>query len=134
MAARMSIAVIRDIPGGFLAGTGASVMAVYEEDKLNGDRNQSVRSQTEGGGDDSGGGGGALEDEDSVGVDGVVIAKVGGYAATRFVPLCEGCGGAVSSLALAPGKGWIDTTFHHTILCTFGSKHQLATAIKLWSM
>ena len=43
------------------------------------------------------------EAEDSVGVDGVLVAKVGGYVATRFMPLADGCGGAVKSLAVAPG-------------------------------
>ena len=101
LAARKSITAITDIPGGFLAGTGASVMSVYEEVKLDGSQN-SGGNQTDGGsGGGGGGGGGALEDE---GFDGVVIAKVGGYAATRFVPLSEGCGGRVRSLALAPGR------------------------------
>lgn len=78
-------------------------MAVYQEEPHDGKPSASTTSRSHA----DGGGGGALEDappEDSVGVDGVVIAKVGGYTATRFVPLCEGCGGRVRSLALAPGK------------------------------
>jgi len=99
-AARMSITVIRDVPGGFLAGTGASIMAVYEEEKLKSDGNDKS-PQSDG---MSGSAAEADDSADALDLGGVLIVKVGGYVVSRIMPLCDGCGGRIRSLALAPGR------------------------------
>ena len=87
-AALVRVTSIQPTPTGFLAATAASVMAVFEEDH----------------GESTGGAEGVSSNPgDGAAVDGAEVATVGGYAPTRFLPLAEGCGGEVKSIALSTG-------------------------------